>query len=90
MSSSTSRSRGLSRLVAPAPAQELTDDLWVKRRAAVGDAPHGVDEAVQVGDTILQQVPEAFGAASEEFHRVGLLEGALATARIASLNVCRR
>jgi hypothetical protein len=62
MSPSTSRSRGLSsssgssRRRRPSSAR---DDLGVERAAALAHAPDGVDEALEVGDAVLEQVADA-------------------------------
>ena len=67
ISPSTSRSRGVSDcsgiLAAPA-AEQQRDDLRIERRAAAGDAPHGVGERVHVGDAVLEQVAGALGRAA--------------------------
>ena len=58
---STSRSRGLSadeRVLAPPPPDQPGDDLGIERRAALPDATHALDEAVDVGDAVLEQVAE--------------------------------
>ena len=52
----------LERVVAARAAHELGHHLGVERRAAVGHAPDGVDEALHVGHAVLQQVADAAGA----------------------------
>ena len=62
ISASTSRSRGessSSALTGPRRADQRRDDLRVERRAAVGDAPGGVEEVVDVEHAVLEQVAEA-------------------------------
>ena len=75
ISSSTSRSRGESRcdrIVAPVAADELGDDERVERRAALGDPPDGGRELVDVGDAVLEQVPEPVRAVGEQLDGVGV------------------
>ena len=51
------------RVLAPAAAEQARDDLGVERAAALPDAPDGVDEALDVGDAVLEQVADALGVA---------------------------
>ena len=77
ISESTSVSRGVRRSSGPStpPAREqLRDDLRIERGAAGRDAPHGVDEVVDVHDPVLQQVADATAAVGEQLRRVGLLD----------------
>jgi len=60
--------------VAAAPAHELGYDGGVESRAALRDPAHGVGELADVRDAILEQVADALGAVSEQFHRVGRLD----------------
>ena len=73
----TSRSRSVSvssgPLVAAAP-EHLGDDLGIEDRAAVIDPPHGVDEAVDLGDPVLEQVADTLAAGGEQVDRVVLLD----------------
>ena len=69
MSSSTSRSRGVSsveRVVLTAPAEELGDDCGVERGSSLGDAPHRRRELVEVGHAVLEQVADALPSLSEK------------------------
>ena len=64
------RREALERVLAPAAAEQQRDDLGVERRAALGDAPDRVGEAVEVGDAVLEQVAEPVGAVGEQLQRV--------------------
>jgi hypothetical protein len=52
-------------------ADEQRDDLGVKDRTALTDAPDAVHEAIDVADPVLEQVARARGAALEELPGVG-------------------
>ena len=56
------------------PGQQLADHLGVHGGAAGGDPPDGVDELRDVGDPVLEQVPDAAGALREQLPRVQLLD----------------
>src|SRR5262245_14662351 len=62
------------RVVASPPADELRDDRRVQRRASVGHAADRARELVDVGDTVLQQVPDSLGVVREQLHRVVRLD----------------
>ena len=62
------------RVLAPAAAEQARDDLGVERAAALPHAPHRVDEALEVGDAVLEQVADALGVRGEQLHRVALLD----------------
>ena len=51
-------------------AEELLDDLRVDRGAAASDAPHGLEEVVDLEHAVLQQVAEALGPLLEERERM--------------------
>ena len=73
----TSRSRvgqRVERAVVAAAAEHLGDDLGVEDRAAVVDTPHRVDEAVDLGDPVLEQVADALAARGQQVDRVVLLD----------------
>ena len=53
------RGEAVERAVGALAREQLGDDLGVERRAAVGDAAHGVDEVVDVHDPVLEQVAQA-------------------------------
>ena len=55
------RRQTLQRVLAAAAAEQPRDDLGVERAAALAHAPHGVDEALDVGDAVLEQVADALG-----------------------------
>src|SRR5262249_14869876 len=59
--------------LAPA-AEHLGDDLRVEDRAALIDTPHRVDEAVDLGDPVLEQVTDPLAAGGEQVDRVVLLD----------------
>ena len=64
ISASTSRSRGVSRSSGSRrrrPGQQLGDDLGIERRAAGADPPHGGEELGDVGDAVLEEVPDRLG-----------------------------
>ena len=74
---STSRSRGVSsveRVVLAPAADELRDHGRVDGRAAAADAPHGIEEVVDLGDAVLEQVAEALGVLREERERMRRLD----------------
>ena len=90
MSSSTSRSRGVScssgSLLATA-AEELGHDRGIEGGSAFCDAAHCRRELVDIGDPILEEVAEPLGRVREQIHRVRgldvLREDEYARARVA-------
>ncbi len=68
------RRQPLERAACASPREELRDDLGIERRAAVRDAPDGVDEVGDVHHAVLQQVADAAVAVGEQLGRVGLLD----------------
>jgi hypothetical protein len=67
------RGQLLQRVVAAGAAHELGNDLGIERRAAVGHAPHRLDEAVHVGHAVLQQVADAARGLADQVEGVALL-----------------
>jgi hypothetical protein len=59
-------------LLAP-PADHERHDLGVQRRAARGDATHGVGERVHVGHPVLEQITDPLGVLADEVQCVGLV-----------------
>ena len=55
-------------------AQQLGDRLGVQRGAALGHAPHGVDEVAHLGDAVLEQVADAAAPVGEQLGGVGALD----------------
>ena len=77
ISSSTSRSRGVSSAIGSSRRslrEEGRDDDRVERRAAVGDPSDGGDEVVDVADPVLEQVADALGRVGEQLHREAQLD----------------
>ena len=62
------------RVVRAPAADELGDDGGIERRSALGDAAHCGREVVDVGDPVLQQVPDALGVLAEELDRIARLD----------------
>ena len=56
-----------------AAAEHAADDLGIERAAAGGHALHGVDEARDVADALLEQVSDPLGAFADQVERVALL-----------------
>ena len=68
------RSQRIQRVVGSPAPEELADDGRVERRSALADAPHGRGELLQVGDAVLQEVADTFGALGEQIHCVRRLD----------------
>jgi hypothetical protein len=66
--------QGVERAALAAAPEHLRDHLGVEHRAALGDPPHRVEEAVDLGDAVLQQVADALAAVGEQVDRVVLLD----------------
>jgi len=62
------------RVGVPAAGEQLPYDLGVECGSARGDAPGRLDELVDVGDAVLEQVADGPGVAGEQFGRVPLLD----------------
>ena len=58
------------RIVLPAAAEELRDHVRVDRRPAASDAPHCLEEVVDLEHAVLEEVAEALRALAEERERV--------------------
>ena len=67
------RGEARERVLAPPAAEQQPDDLGIERRAALGHASHGVGEALDVGDAVLEQIAGALGRLGQQVQRVGLL-----------------
>ncbi len=71
-----SRSRELDQRVAVAPpADEHGHDLWIDRRAAARHPPNRVEQLIDVGDPVLEQITDAGPTIGEEAHGMGRLDG---------------
>ena len=66
--------QGVERPALPSAAEHLGDDLGVEDRAAVIDPAHRVDEAVDLGDPVLEQVADPLAARAQEVDRIVLLD----------------
>ncbi len=74
---STSRSRGVNEprtSRAAAGAQQLGDDLGIERGSARPDPDQRVDELADVGDAVLEQVPDTAGRPGEQLGGVTRLD----------------
>ena len=62
------------RVVSALPPDQLAHDGGVEGRTAVRDPSDGRAELLEVGDAILQQIPDPLGARLEQRHRIAGLD----------------
>jgi len=71
---SIARRQAVERIVGATAAEKLGDDLRVEHRAARVDAAQRVEERIDVGDPVLEEVADALGAVLQQLHRVALVD----------------
>ena len=47
-------------------SEHQRDDLGIEHRAAVADAPHRLDEPIDLGDPLLEQIADAVGVITDQ------------------------
>src|SRR5699024_5564597 len=65
--------QGRQPVLLPGPDEDLGHDLGVEHGAAAGDLVDGVEEVLDIGDSVLEQVAEAAGVLGDELGGVLLL-----------------
>jgi len=60
--------------VGPSRHQELGDDLRIENGAACGDRPQGINQRLQGGDAVLEQISHAASAVGQQDVSVGELD----------------
>jgi hypothetical protein len=71
---SLARRQLVERVVSPLAADELAHHGRVERRAAVRNSTDGRAELLEIGDAILQEIPDPLGARLEQRHRIAGLD----------------